>query len=135
MRQHNSDGFARSLDGAGGESTEPQPAAASLLEPIDAFAAFESFDHVVDLAVGILSASGNLWWRVPQVILRQKIEGFDLLTGAMLHRRTNTNSETRFPWVLGRVAYSFEAFDGKHMLAVDGGYQSDKVKNSTGSFS
>ena len=82
---------------------------------------------------GILTASGNLWWRVPQVTLRQKIEGFELLAGAMLHRRTNTNSETRYPWVLGRAAYSFEAFDGKHMVAVDGGYQSDKVKNSTGS--
>jgi hypothetical protein len=82
---------------------------------------------------GILSASGNLWWRVPQVTLRQKLEGLELLAGAMLHRRTDTASETRMPWVMGRVAYSFEAFDGKHMVAVDGGYQADKVKNSTGS--
>jgi hypothetical protein len=82
---------------------------------------------------GILTASGNLWWRVPQVTLRQKIEGLELLAGAMLHRRTSTASETKYPWVLGRVAYSFEAFDGKHMVAVDGGYQSDKVKNNTGS--
>jgi hypothetical protein len=82
---------------------------------------------------GILSASGNLWWRVPQVTLRQKIEGFELLAGAMLHRRIDTASETRYPWFLGRASYSFEAFDGKHMVAVDGGYQSDKIKNSTGS--
>ncbi len=82
---------------------------------------------------GILTASGNLWWRVPQVTLRQKIEGLELLAGAMLHRRTSTSTETRYPWVVGRVAYSFEAFDGKHMVAVDGGFQSDKVKNSTGS--
>jgi len=82
---------------------------------------------------GILTASGNLWWRVPQVTLRQKIEGLELLAGAMLHRRTSTASETRYPWFLGRVAYSFEALDGKHMVAVDGGYQPDKVKNSTGS--
>jgi len=82
---------------------------------------------------GILSASGNLWWRVPQLTLRQKLEGLELLAGAMLHRRQDTQSETRFPWVVGRVAYSFEAFDGKHMVAVDAGYQADKVKNSTGS--
>jgi hypothetical protein len=81
---------------------------------------------------GILSASGNLWWRVPQVVLRQKIEGLELLAGAMLHRRTDTASETRYPWVVGRVAYNFELFDGKHMVALDGGFQSDKVKNSTG---
>jgi len=81
---------------------------------------------------GILSASGNLWWRVPQVTLRQKIEGLELLAGAMLHRRTDTASETRSPWWLGRVAYSFEAFDGKHMVAVDGGYQSDKVQSTGG---
>jgi len=82
---------------------------------------------------GVLSASGNLWWRVPQVTLRQQIEGLELLAGAMLHRRTSTASESRYPWFLGRASYSFEAFDGKHMVAVDGGYQPDKVKNSTGS--
>ncbi|MGW8223720.1 MAG: hypothetical protein ACWGP1_16350 [Syntrophobacteria bacterium] len=81
---------------------------------------------------GILSASGNLWWRVPQVTFRQNLEGLELLAGVMLHRRTDTASETKLPWIMGRVAYSFEAFDGKHMVAANGGYQADKVKNSTG---
>ena len=81
---------------------------------------------------GILTASGNLWWRVPQVTLRQKFGGLEALASAMLHRRTDTASETRMPWVLGRLAYNFEAFDSKHMLAVNGGFQNDKRKNSTG---
>jgi hypothetical protein len=79
---------------------------------------------------GILSASGNLWWRVPQVTLRQKFGDFEALASAMLHRRQSTASETRMPWVLGRLAYSFEALDGKHMVAVGGGYQSDKVEGT-----
>jgi len=80
---------------------------------------------------GILSASGNLWWRVPQVTLRQKFGGFEALASAMLHRRTTTNSESRMPWVLGRLAYNFEAFDGKHMVAVNAGYQRDRVENTS----
>ena len=30
------------------------------------------------------------------------------------------------PWVLGRAAYSFDLFGGKHMLAANAGYQRDK---------
>ena len=80
---------------------------------------------------GILSATGNLWWRRPQVTVRQKFGvgdagGFELLGSLMLKRRTSTASETRMPWLLGRLAYNFEAA-GKHMLALSGGYQSDST--------
>jgi len=80
---------------------------------------------------GILSASGNLWWRVPQVTVRQDLDvgdgmGLQLLASAMRHRRTDTASETKMPWIIGRAALSFEALDGKHMVAVGAGYQDDK---------
>ena len=52
--------------------------------------------------------------------------GLELLASLMLKRRTSTASETRAPWLLGRVAYNFEAA-GKHMIAFDGGYQKDQA--------
>ncbi len=81
--------------------------------------------HPSTIDFGILSAAGNLWWRVPQFTVRQKLGDFEILGSAMLHRRTDTGSETRMPWILGRLAYPFEAFDGKHMLAFGGGFQKD----------
>ena len=86
---------------------------------------------------GVLSASGNLWWRRPQLTVRQKVDlgdtgGLEFLASAMQARRTSTANETRMPWVLGRVAWNFDFLDGKHMVALDGGYQRDKVKNGTG---
>ena len=86
---------------------------------------------------GILSASGNLWWRRPQLTVRQNLDlgdagGLQFLVSAMQARRTSTANETRMPWVLGRVAYNFDFLDGKHMVALDGGYQRDKVKTTTG---
>lgn len=86
---------------------------------------------------GILSASGNLWWRRPQLTVRQNLDlgdagGLQFLISAMQARRTSTANETRMPWVLGRVAYNFDFLDGKHMVALDGGYQRDKVKTTTG---
>ncbi|MBW1979686.1 MAG: hypothetical protein JRJ12_00535 [Deltaproteobacteria bacterium] len=84
---------------------------------------------------GILSASGNLWWRRPQVTVRQNVDigdagGLQLLASAMLARRQSTSSKTRMPWALGRAAYSFDLWGGKHMLALDGGYQHDKDSNT-----
>jgi len=72
---------------------------------------------------GVLSAAGNLWWRVPQVTLRQKLGDVELLLSAMKHRRIGTEEEERMPWVLGRVAYNFG--DG-NIIALGGGYQSNE---------
>ena len=81
---------------------------------------------------GVLSATGNLWWRRPQFTVRQDVDlgdtgGLQFLASAMVGTRVNTNSETRYPWMLGRVAYSFDLVGGKHMIAVDGGYQHDRL--------
>jgi hypothetical protein len=77
---------------------------------------------------GILSATGNLWWRRPQLTVRQQVEGgLEFLVSAMLARRQSTASESRMPWLLGRVAYSFDLAGGKHMAALNGGYQHDKT--------
>ena len=83
---------------------------------------------------GILSATGNLWWRRPQLTVRQDVDmgdtgGLQFLVSAMLARRQSTASETRMPWILGRAAYSFDLLGGKHMVALDAGYQHDR--NST----
>jgi hypothetical protein len=74
---------------------------------------------------GILTAAGNLWWRVPQLVVRQDIQDFNVMVGVMRHRRTDTAAETRMPWVMARVGYDFALFGSNHMLAVGGGYQSD----------
>lgn len=74
----------------------------------------------------ILSATGNLWWRVPQVVVHQKIpavEGLDVMVGAMMHRRTSTENENREPMYVARLGYDFELMGGKHMVAIGGGYQ------------
>jgi len=72
---------------------------------------------------GVLTAAGNLWWRVPQVTLRQKLGDVELLLSAMKHRRTDTDEEERMPWALARVAYNFG--DG-NLVALGGGYQSNE---------
>jgi hypothetical protein len=85
---------------------------------------------------GILSATGNLWWRRPQFTVRQNVDlgdtgGLQFLMSAMLARRQSTASESRMPWLLGRAAWNFDFLDGKHMLAADIGYQRDKVSSGT----
>ena len=76
---------------------------------------------------GVLSATGNLWWRLPQLTVRQQVEGgLEFLLSAMLPRRQDTASESRMPWLLGRAAYSFDLAGGKHMVAANGGYRYDQ---------
>jgi len=83
---------------------------------------------------GILSATGNLWWRRPQLTVRQQVAGgLEFLVSAMLARRQSTASETRMPWLLGRAAYSFDLAGGKHMAAANVGYQRDKTSANTNS--
>ncbi len=72
---------------------------------------------------GILTAAGNLWWRVPQVTVRQKIGDFEVLGSLMKHRRTSTENEDRMPWVLARVAYNGGILGKGNMLAIGGGYR------------
>ncbi|MBA2848640.1 hypothetical protein G4V39_02530 [Thermosulfuriphilus ammonigenes] len=73
---------------------------------------------------GILSAAGNLWWRVPQVTLRQKInKNWELLLALMKHRRLDPNREDRMPWALARVAYSGGLLGPGNMIALGGGYR------------
>ncbi|MBW1677179.1 MAG: hypothetical protein JRJ79_11375 [Deltaproteobacteria bacterium] len=72
---------------------------------------------------GILTAAGNLWWRIPQVTLCQKLDDVELLLSAMKHRRTDVESNERMPWALARVAYNFG--DGS-LVAIGGGYQSNE---------
>ena len=80
---------------------------------------------------GVLSATGNLWWRNPQFTVRQNVDigdsgGLQFLVSALSPRRSNTATKTDMPWLLGRVAYSFDAAGGKHMLALNGGYMHDQ---------
>ena len=75
---------------------------------------------------GVLSATGNLWWRNPQFTVRQDWEGFQFLVSALEANRAGTGTKTDMPWLLTRAAYSFDAAGGKHMVAANFGYQHDQ---------
>lgn len=84
---------------------------------------------------GILTAAGNLWWRVPQITLRQKVfENWELLASLMMHRRLSTSSEERMPWALARIQYKDgilnKIFDKGSIIALGGGYKHEAVKDS-----
>ncbi len=72
---------------------------------------------------GILSAAGNLWWRVPQITVRQKIGNIELTGSLMKHRRTSTENEDRMPWALARIALNGGILGAGNMLAIGGGYR------------
>jgi hypothetical protein len=77
---------------------------------------------------GILGHAGNLWERTVQFTIRQQLadNSLELLVSAFRFASTSTGSETRMPWVGARAAYTFEAFGGKHLVAVNGAYEKDK---------
>ena len=80
---------------------------------------------------GVLSATGNLWWRKPQFTVRQNVDlgdtgGLQFLASALMAERTSTATRSQMPWLLARAAYSFDLLGGKHMVAADFGYQHDK---------
>lgn len=88
---------------------------------------------------GILTAAGNLWWRVPQLTIRQTLfKNWEILGSLMMHRRISTSSEERMPWVLGRIQYKDgilnKVFDKGSMIAIGGGYKHDAVKEGEVSF-
>ena len=72
---------------------------------------------------GILTAAGNLWWRVPQVTVRQELGDFQVLASVMKHRRTSTENEDRMPWLLSRIQYSNEILGKGGIVALGGGYR------------
>ncbi|RKX60350.1 MAG: hypothetical protein DRP37_05390 [Thermodesulfobacteriota bacterium] len=72
---------------------------------------------------GIMTAAGNLWWRVPQVTVRQEFGDVQVLASVMKHRRTSTENEDRMPWLLGRVQYSNEILGKGGLVALGGGYR------------
>jgi hypothetical protein len=74
---------------------------------------------------GVLTAAGNLWWRIPQVTVRQQLGNTELLVSAMMHRRIDTDSAERMPWALARVAYNFGEAG---FVAAGGGYQSNEYR-------
>ncbi len=80
------------------------------------------FPSTIDF--GVLSAGGNLWWRVPQVTVNQTImDDVTLTLSAMQHRRINTDTNERMPWVMGRTAYALEGDPVKGLVAIGGGYR------------
>lgn len=88
---------------------------------------------------GILTAAGNLWWRVPQLTIRQKVfDNWEILGSLMMHRRISTGSEERMPWVLGRIQYKDgvlnKVFDKGSMIALGGGYKHEAVEAGDVSF-
>jgi hypothetical protein len=81
---------------------------------------------------GILAAGGNLWWRIPQVTLRQKLPyDSELLFSLTKHRRTSTASEDRMPWLLGRMSKNFKVLDLSGMLALGGGYRHESYPDES----
>jgi DNA-binding protein YbaB len=89
---------------------------------------------------GILTAAGNLWWRVPQLTIRQKVfENWELLGSLMMHRRISTSSEERMPWALARIQYKDgvlnKIFDKGSMIAIGGGYKHEAIKPTEDYFS
>jgi len=84
---------------------------------------------------GILTAAGNLWWRVPQLTVRQKVfNNWEILGSLMMHRRISTASEERMPWLLARIQYKdgilTRVFSKGSMLAIGGGYKHEAVDAS-----
>ncbi len=75
------------------------------------------------LDFGILSAAGNLWWRIPQITVRQRFGGVELTGSVMKHRRTDTAKEDRMPWVLARAALNGQILGDGNLLAVGAGYR------------
>jgi hypothetical protein len=72
---------------------------------------------------GILTAAGNLWWRVPQLTVRQRLGDFQVLASVMKHRRTDTENEDRMPWLLSRIQYSDKLLGKGGLVALGGGYR------------
>ena len=81
--------------------------------------------HMVEF--GILAHGGNLWWRIPQITLRQKLGNFEFLFSLMRHRRVSVyEDQWGYPWVLGRIAYNLPFLEKGSLIAVGGGFMTDR---------
>jgi len=79
---------------------------------------------------GVLTESGNLWWRLPQITLRKQICNFELMVGAMKHRRTSTAQQDRMPWAVAKISYKDGILGKGGLLALGGGYVNGEVKGT-----
>jgi len=79
---------------------------------------------------GILSSSGNLWWRVPQITFRKQYCNFEILLSAMRHRRLSYEEENRMPWALAKISYKEGILGKGGLLAIGGGWQNSKIGSS-----
>ncbi len=79
---------------------------------------------------GILAGGGNPWWRIPQITLRQRYGDFEFLASLMRHRRVSVyKDQWGWPWALFRVAYNLNFLDKGSLIALGGGYMSDRRKS------
>ncbi len=76
---------------------------------------------------GILSAAGNLWWRMPQITVRQNFGKWQILGSLMRRHRIDTGTDVRMPWILSRIQYKTNYMGKNVMLALGGGYRKDSV--------
>jgi len=72
---------------------------------------------------GILTAAGNLWWRVPQITVRQDFGNIQILGSVMKHRRQSTEADDTMPWILARIQYKDGILGQGNMIALGGGYR------------
>ncbi len=72
---------------------------------------------------GILTAAGNLWWRVPQITVRQNFGNIQILGSIMKHRRQSTEADDTMPWILARIQYKDGILGQGNMIALGGGYR------------
>jgi len=87
--------------------------------------------NTANIDFGNLTAAGNLWWRVPQVTVRQGLgDDVELLVSATRHRRTSSSEGDRMPWALGRVAYDMSFLGEGNMIALGGGWRPDTISGT-----
>ncbi|NPA39191.1 MAG: hypothetical protein GXO57_01925 [Thermodesulfobacteria bacterium] len=76
---------------------------------------------------GILSAAGNLWWRMPQITVRQNYGNWQILGSVMRRHRSDVGTNVRMPWLLARLQYKGGVLGSDNMVAIGGGYRKDEV--------
>jgi hypothetical protein len=79
---------------------------------------------------GMLTSSGNLWWRLPQITFRKQICNFELMIGAMKHERKDYKEEDRMPWAVSKISYKDGILGKGGLLALGGGYKKGEIGSS-----
>ena len=79
---------------------------------------------------GVLSECGNLWWRLPQITLRQNLNPKIQVLFSIMRRHRRPKNYDKMPWLLGRVQYKTNlSKDINAMLAIGGGYKRARINN------